>query len=212
MLSHVRGRSLVVAAGLLLAGAGCAPSPVSPAATPTPAPAPVSPLPLPISPPPAAGYLDPTAPQPGPPLPVPVVIPADAYAPEPVVEIGTIEIPAIGLKHRLYDGVTLNNIDRGPSHWTGSAMPGEMGNAVFAGHRTTNDEPFRRIDQLVPGDTVIFTVAGVRTTYRVTGHLIVTPADSWIANQSTAYTATLYACHPLGSTAQRYVVQLAMAA
>ena len=60
------------------------------------------------------------------------------------------------------------------------------------------------------GDKVLFTIGGVRTTYRVTGHLVVTPADDWIANQSTAYTATLYACHPLGSTAERYVVQLAM--
>jgi sortase A len=137
-----------------------------------------------------------------------VVIPADPYAPEPVVEIGTIEIPAIGLKHRLYDGVTLHNIDRGPSHWTGSALPGQMGNAVFAGHRATHSEPFRRIDALVQGDKVMFTVGGVRWTYRVTGHLVVGPLDSWIADQTTASTATLYACHPVGSAAERYVVQL----
>jgi sortase A len=125
-----------------------------------------------------------------------------------VVRIGSIEIPAIGLTHRLYEGVTLHNIDQGPSHWTGSAMPGEMGNAVFAGHRVTNTEPSRRINELEPGDRVIFTVNGTRTAYSVTGHLIVAPADSWIADQTTAYTATLYACHPLGSTAERYVVRL----
>ena len=143
-------------------------------------------------------------------LPVPVGIPEDPYAPEPVVEIGTIEIPAIGLTHRIYQGVTLNNIDRGPSLWTGSAMPGQMGNTVFAGHRTTLDEPFRHIDQLVAGDKVIFTIAGVTTTYLVTGHLIVQPSDTWIADQTAAYTGTLYACHPLGSAAERYVVQLKM--
>jgi sortase A len=208
MLSHVRGRSLVVPAVLLVAAACAAPSSPRPAA---PVPVPVAPAPvLPVPPVPAVTGADPTAPVPGPPLPVPVVIPADSYAPERVMEIGTMEIPAIGLTHRIYDGVTLHNIDRGPSHWTGSALPGQMGNAVFAGHRTSNDQPFRRIDELVPGDKVFFTVGGVRTTYRVTGHLVVTPADDWIANQSTAYTATLYACHPLGSTAERYVVQLAM--
>ena len=121
-----------------------------------------------------------------------------------------MEIPAIGLKHRLFQGVTLHNIDRGPSHWTGSALPGQMGNAVFAGHRSTYSQPFRRIDALVPGDQVVFTVNGARFIYRVTGHLIVGPSASWIADQTTEYTATLYACHPPGSTAERFVVRLAL--
>ena len=142
---------------------------------------------------------------------MPIPIPRDDYAPEPVVEIGTMEIPALGMKHRIFQGVTLHNIDRGPSHWTGSALPGQMGNTVFAGHRATNSEPFRRIDALAPGDQVVFTIRGVRVIYRVTGHLVVTPADSWIADQTTAYTATLYACHPIGSFAERYVVRLALA-
>jgi len=162
------------------------------------------------SPPTTSGYADPTQPPPGPPLPEPIRIPRNSYAPEPVVEIGTMEIPAIGVKHRIFQGVTLHNIDRGPSHWTGSALPGEMGNTVFAGHRATNSQPFRRIDALVPGDRVLFTVHGVRTTYRVTGHLVVRPVDSWIADQTSAYTGTLYACHPVGSMAERYVVRLAM--
>jgi len=123
-----------------------------------------------------------------------------------------MEIPAIGVKHRIFQGVTLHNIDKGPSHWTGSALPGEMGNTVFAGHRFTFSEPFRRIDALVPGDRVFFTVRGARTTYRVTSHLIVQPADSWIADQTTAYTGTLYACHPVGSVDERYVVRLELVA
>lgn len=135
-------------------------------------------------------------------------IPADDYAPEPVVEIGTMEIPAIGLRHRIFQGVTLHNIDRGPSHWTGSALPGEMGNTVFAAHRATHGEPFRHIDALDPGDKVIFTVDGARSTYEVTAHLVVAPSDSWIADQTHDYTGTLYACHPVGSAAERYVVRL----
>jgi sortase A len=209
MLSHVRVRALLVVAVLGVAGACAAPAPhpAVEAVPPAPAPAPNAAF----TPPPATPlYADPTAPPPGPPLPSPIAIPRDSYAPEPVVQIGSIEIPAIGLKHRLYEGVTLHNIDKGPSHWTGSALPGEMGNAVFAGHRTTNTEPFLRINELKPGDQVVFTVQGARSVYQVTGHMIVTPADSWIADQSTDYTATLYACHPLGSTAERYVVKLAL--
>ena len=144
-------------------------------------------------------------------VPAPIRIPDDPYAPEPVVEIGSIEIPRIGLSTRLFQGVTMHNIDRGPSLWTGSARPGQPGNAVVAGHRVSHGRPFRRIDELERGDAVSFTVDGTRTTYRVTGTRIVEPEDTWIANQTPAVTATLYACHPPGSVAYRYVVDLELA-
>jgi sortase A len=211
MLSHVRRRSVVVMA-ILLVGAGCAgPGPAPGVAPAPPAPAVTAPETKILTSAPTPAHLDPTLPPPGPALPSPIPIPADSYAPEPVREIGTMEIPSIGLKHRIFQGVTLHNIDLGPSHWTGSALPGHMGNAVFAGHRSTHSEPFRRVHDLVAGDRVIFTVHGTRSTYLVTGHLIVNPADTWIADQTTAYTATLYACHPIGSFAERYVVRLALA-
>ena len=145
------------------------------------------------------------------PLPNPVVIPTDGYTDEPVVDYGSIQIPKIGLVHELYEGVTLNNIDEGPSHWTGTATPGRPGNAVFAGHRVTHDHPFRRIDELVPGDEVIFVVKGERSVYKVTGSIVVGPDAVWIGNQTREATATLYACHPPGSATERYVVQLALA-
>jgi len=146
-----------------------------------------------------------------PPLPRPVNIPQDSYAPEPVNEIGTIEIPALGLVHPVFQGVTLHNIDKGPSLWTGTAEPGQPGNTVFAGHRITNSHPFRRLDELVEGDEVIFTVSGVRSRYLVTGSMVVTPKDTWIADQTPQPTGTLYACHPPGSLAYRFVVKLVLA-
>lgn len=140
----------------------------------------------------------------------PVHIPRDSYAPEPVKEIGTIEIPALGLVHPAYQGVTLHNIDRGPSHWIGTAKPGQPGNTVFAGHRVTNSRPFHDLDQLVAGDEVIFTIDGVRSVYRVTGSMVVSPNETWIADQTPEATGTLYACHPPGSLAYRYVVKMAL--
>jgi sortase A len=128
----------------------------------------------------------------------------------PVVQIGTIEIPKIGLVHPVFEGNTLTQIDHGPSHWPGTALPGQAGNAVFAGHRVTHTRPFRNIDQLVPGDLVHFVVGGVRTTYRVTESFVVTPKDTWIINQTPTPTATLFACHPPGSARYRYVVRLAL--
>ncbi|MCU1451758.1 MAG: peptidase family protein [Acidimicrobiales bacterium] len=140
----------------------------------------------------------------------PIPIPEDPYAPEKVVRIGTITIPKIGLAHDLYQGVTLTNIDRGPAQWPGTAIPGQPGNAVVAGHRVTHDHPFLHIDALKPGDVVMFDVGGVHSTYRVTGSEVVTPDAVWIATQTPTPTATLYACHPLHSKKFRYVVHLEM--
>ncbi|MGI8809913.1 MAG: class E sortase [Acidimicrobiales bacterium] len=203
----MRSRAMLVVVVLGVAGA-CAPDTTRATVGSAGAPVTVALPPPPPAPPQGRQYADPTKPYPASSLPQPLLIPKDSYAPEAVVEIGSIEIPAIGLKHRIFQGVTLHNIDRGPSHWTGSAMPGEMGNTVFAGHRATNSEPFRHIDALVPGDKVIFTVGGSRSTYRVTGNLVVRPSDSWIGAQTHAYTGTLYACHPVGSVAERYVVRM----
>ena len=142
----------------------------------------------------------------------PVDVPDDPYAQEPVQRIGTMEIPKIGLKTDIYHGITLRNIDLGPSHWPGTALPGESGNAVFAGHRVTHTHPFRDIDQLVPGDRVTFTVNGVTSIYVVTGHEIVTPDEMRIVQQTPAPPATLFACHPPHFATHRYVVHLALLA
>lgn len=146
-----------------------------------------------------------------PPTPRPVDVPADSYAPEPLRTIGTIEIPKLGLRAELQQGITLRNIDRGPSHWPGTAMPGQNGNVVVMGHRVTRTRPFRNIDQLVPGDEVFFEVDGVRHRYEVTGHQVVTPKQTEIVHQTAEPTGTLFACHPPGSARYRYVVNLKLA-
>ena len=90
----------------------------------------------------------------------------------------------------------------------GTAMPGQPGNVVIAGHRTSHSKPFRFIDKLEAGDTVTFTTNGTPYTYEVTGHEIVDPTAIRIIDQTPASTATLFACHPPGSVAERYVVYL----
>ena len=125
---------------------------------------------------------------------------------EPIVKIGTIEIPKIGLVHEIYHGITMRNINLGPSHWPGTPFPGEGGNTVFAGHRVTHSHPFRNIHLLANGDEIIFTINGVRTVYRVNGNRIVTPKQVEIINPTPTPTVTMFACHPPGSARFRYVV------
>jgi sortase A len=141
------------------------------------------------------------------PLSVPEVLPdnEDGYYDQPIAEIGRLAVPALGLDGALHEGLSLDNIDLGPSHWPGTAMPGHLGNVVVAGHRVTHSRPFRDIDDLVPGDTVTFTTADGSFTYEFVTSEIVTPDRVDIATQYPAYTATLFACHPPGSARERYV-------
>jgi sortase A len=141
----------------------------------------------------------------------PIAPPQDARGPEDNPPLGRIAIPKIGLDAELGQGIRLTTLDRGPGHWPGSALPGEIGNVVVAGHRTSHGAEFRYLDQLVPGDEVVFTTDTGAYTYQVTGTQIVTPNDLWITNPTDTPTATLFACHPLGSTAKRIVVSLALA-
>ena len=141
------------------------------------------------------------------PLPMPENPPSDPYADVPVRQIGTITIPKIGLVHPIFQGIWLTVIDHGPGHWPGSAVPGQLGNAVFAGHRVTHTHPFRNIDQLVPGDEIQFVMPDGTYTYRMTQQQIVTPADTWIVNPTPTATLTLFACHPPGSATHRIVVR-----
>ena len=141
-----------------------------------------------------------------PPLPVPEAAPRDPYEKVPVIAVGEMEIPKIGLVHTIYEGVSLTVVDHGPGHWPGTPMPGGYGNSVFAGHRTTNSRPFRNIDQLVAGDTMLFRTDEGTFTYRVTETTVVPWDGVWIVDQHPGRTVTLFACHPPGSAAFRYVV------
>ena len=158
---------------------------------------------LPV-PPPTVTTVPPAAPAP---RTRPVAPPANERAKAPIVKIGEIRIPKIGLVHPVYEGVTLTVIDHGPGHWPGSAVPGQLGNAVFAGHRVTHSHPFRHVDKLVPGDEINFVMPNGTFTYKMTKQEIVKPTDTWIVNPTQTATLTLFACHPPGSAAKRIVIR-----
>ncbi|BAN01247.1 class E sortase [Ilumatobacter coccineus] len=141
---------------------------------------------------------------------VPIAPPADPRGYEDQIQLGGISIPKLGVDEPLLEGIRLTTLDNGPGHWPGTAMPGEVGNVVVAAHRTSHGGPFRHIDTLVAGDVVNFTVDGEVIEYTVTGTQIVNPDAIWIVDPTDTPTATLFACHPPGSVAQRIVVNLAL--
>jgi sortase A len=179
--------------------APAAPTTVGPTITTTMPPVVTSTAPTVVTPPPT------TAPA----LPVPEAPPLDRGDPGP--QVGSIEIPKIGLSLPLFRGVNLATLDQGPGLWPGTAAPGQLGNTVVAAHRVSHGGPFRKIDKLAPGDEVRFTVDGVTTIYVMVSDEVVVPEGIHIIEQTPAYTATLFACHPPGSTKFRYVVKLKLA-
>jgi sortase A len=128
-------------------------------------------------------------------------------APGGPIVTGRIEIPKIGLDHVTYEGNTLAQINYGPSHWPGTPMPGHVGNAVFPGHRITHTHPFFFIDQLVAGDTIVFTTGEGRFVYEVYQSMIVRPSETWIVDNTPDPIVTIFGCHPRGSARFRYVVR-----
>lgn len=142
----------------------------------------------------------------------PIDPPADPRGFEEQVQLGGISIPKLGLDAPLLEGIRLTTLDNGPGHWPGTALPGEVGNVVVAAHRTSHGGPFRNIDQLVEGDVVLFDTDDGQMEYTVTGTQIVEPDAIWIVDPTDTATATLFACHPPGSVAQRIVVKLELAA
>lgn len=138
----------------------------------------------------------------------PIAPPPDPRGWEEEVRLGGISIPKLGVDEPLFSGIRLTTLDNGPGHWPGTALPGQVGNVVVAAHRTSHGGPFRNIDQLVAGDSVMFDTADGQAEYVVTGTQIVNPDAIWIVDPTDTPTATLFACHPPGSVAQRIVVKL----
>ena len=123
-------------------------------------------------------------------------------------QLGSVRIPAIDVDWSMYAGVDLGVLSDGPGHWVGTANPGDDGNVVIAGHRTTHGAPFGDLDRLDAGDLILFEGRhGVDIMYSVTETLIVTPDAIWVTYDTGDDIATLFACHPKGSLRQRIVVR-----
>ncbi len=128
-------------------------------------------------------------------------------------------IPAINVDQIVVQGVSVEDLRKGPGLYPTTSNPGQAGNAAIAGHRTTYGAPFHRIDELKPGDPIFVTTAQGLFEYRVLGfedpgggpdrgYFIVSPSDTWVLDQKPGQNIlTLTACHPKYSARQRIIVQ-----
>src|SRR5215216_1301915 len=126
--------------------------------------------------------------------------------------VGVIKIDKIGVDKVVVEGTTVPDLRTGPGHYAGSALPGQLGNAAIAGHRTTYGAPFGDLDQLARGDTIsVETVQGTFQ-YRVDRDpFAVDPNDREVLQSqpdptrsgSDRATLTLTTCNPKYSAAER---------
>jgi sortase A len=120
--------------------------------------------------------------------------------------VARLEIPAINVDKVVVSGVDAGDLRRGPGHYLSTPLPGEIGNAGIAGHRTTAGAPFGDLDKLQPGDEIITTTQGGRFRFLVVRTKIVGPNDVTVLAPTTDVRLTLTTCHPRYSTAERLIV------
>ena len=122
------------------------------------------------------------------------------------VLLGLIEIPRLDTAAIVAEGVSAGTLWKAVGHLPGTALPGQTGNAVLAGHRDTY---FSGLGDLKTGDLVSFKSPTATYSYRVESARVVESDDDSVLSASKEATLTLITCYPfhyIGSAPQRYVV------
>jgi len=138
------------------------------------------------------------------------------------VELGTglaiLWIPRVGMVNGsarvVVEGVSHEDLKKGPGHYPGTALPGQVGNVVISGHRTTYGAPFNRLDELHVGDPIVVETRDSWFTYRMTSEQVVSPTAVEVTYpvpgdrtaKPTKRLLTLTTCNPKYSARQRLIV------
>ncbi|MGI5166172.1 class E sortase [Spirillospora sp. CA-253888] len=130
--------------------------------------------------------------------------------------LAMIRIPRFGPDYRfvVIEGVELKDLRKGPGHYPGSALPGQVGNFVVSGHRTTYSAPFNRAGELRRGDKILIDTREKQYVYQVTDRKVVRPSAVEVTApvpfkpraRPTERLITLTTCHPKYSAAQRLII------
>ena len=148
----------------------------------------------------------------------PSTVPPTVELPPNGDPVGRIVIPKIGVDQIVVEGVDVADLRKGPGHYPGTPLPGQLGNAAIAGHRTTYGAPFGDLEQLAVGDEIsVQTVQGTFK-YRIekVGDLpdppfAVNPNDrDVLLPVPDRATLTLTTCNPKYSAAERLIVTAAL--
>jgi sortase A len=138
--------------------------------------------------------------------------PAATRAPKPHrgSAIGALSIPKVALSAIVLHGSDTQTLRHAPGHLENTALPGEAGNVVIAGHR---DSFFRGLSEVIVGDDIFIDTADGHLHYRVTSTAAVNAHDLSVLAPTDEATLTLITCYPfwvLGPAPDRFVVRAAL--
>jgi sortase A len=128
-----------------------------------------------------------------------------------------MRIPRLGSSwvKPVVQGVTLPDLHKGLGHYPTSALPGQLGNFAVAGHRATNGEPFRNLDEVRVGDSVVLETQSSWFVYQVDKTFKVLPDGVWvidpvpgkpIGTTPTQKLITLTTCDPRWGHTRRLII------
>lgn len=144
-----------------------------------------------------------------------------------------LHIPRLGEDYSrvVVEGASEVQLERGPGHYAGTAMPGQQGNFAVAGHRVGRGSPFLDLDRMRPGDPIVVETDDSWFVYRVLGdpasgdfaadpsgipgRQIVRPSEVAVISPTPGGPArgeasgaylTLTTCHPKYSAQQRMII------
>lgn len=121
--------------------------------------------------------------------------------------IGRLEAPRLGISVITREGTDASTLERAIGHIANTALPGEAGNAAFAGHRDTF---FRRLRYVRAGDRIIVTTVTGRHEYVVRDTRVVSPRDVSVLEPTPTPTLTLVTRFPfryIGPAPERFIVR-----
>jgi sortase A len=145
--------------------------------------------------------------------------------------IANLYIPRLGKDYKwtIVEGTSQTQLEKGPGHYSRTALPGQVGNFAVAGHRVGKGEPFLNVDHLQPGDAVVveteshwyvYDIKGTehgltqKDSDGIPGREIVDPSDSLPlysvpdhpGKAPTERLMTMTTCTPKFSASQRMIV------
>lgn len=164
----------------------------------------------------ATERLSPAVEQPEPATPADEPDPQEPRRPEYGEVFGILRVPRWGKEYQvpIASGSGRDVLDLGyVAHYDTTAMPGQVGNFAISAHRLSYGAPFRNIEQLVSGDTVVVETADRVYTYEVTDHYVVTPDRVDViapvpgrpGAEPTEKILTMTTCHPLYYDHERWI-------
>ena len=131
------------------------------------------------------------------------------HLPEPPngTPLGRLTIASIDLDQVIVEGANLDQLSFGPGHLRGTPQPGEHGNVVIAGHRTTWGKPFAHLDRLHLGDRISITTKQGLSHYEVSSVFVVSPNNGQVIQSTHSNVLTLITCTPPHWATHRLIVR-----